>query len=73
VPLRDRRRRDAPRAAVAQLKLGKKTTALYEEAKAPQRQLDREADGPPPVRPSDVEIDQARALPACCSNSTARA
>jgi hypothetical protein len=41
--------------------LGRKTTALYEEAKALHRQLDRCAYGPPPVRPSDAEIGWARA------------
>ena len=46
---------------IAELKLGKKTTALYSEAKALHEQLDRHAYGPPPVRLADAEIDQARA------------
>ena len=46
---------------VAELKLGKKTTALYEQAKTLHRELDRYAYGPPPVRLAEVELDQARA------------
>jgi ParB/RepB/Spo0J family partition protein len=46
---------------ITALKLGKKTAALYEEAKALHRQLDRYAYGPPPIRIDDSEIDQARA------------
>ena len=46
---------------IAELKLGKKTTALYAEAKTLHGQLDRYAYGPPPVRIGDTEIDQARA------------
>jgi ParB/RepB/Spo0J family partition protein len=46
---------------VAELKLGKKTTALYTEAKTLHGQLDRYAYGPPPVRLGEAELDQARA------------
>lgn len=46
---------------VAELKLGKKATALYAEAKALHGQLDRYAYGPPPVRIGEAEADQARA------------
>ena len=46
---------------IAELKPGKKTTALYAEAKTLHGQLDRYAYGPPPVRIGDAEIDQARA------------
>ena len=46
---------------IAELKLGKKTTALYAEAKTLHGQLDRYAYGPPPVRIGEAEIDQARA------------
>ncbi|MGH2799765.1 MAG: ParB/RepB/Spo0J family partition protein [Thermoleophilaceae bacterium] len=46
---------------IAELKLGKKITALYAEAKTLHGQLDRYAYGPPPVRIGEAEIDQARA------------
>ena len=46
---------------VAELKLGKKTSALYAEAKELHGQLDRYAYGPPPVRLGEAELDQARA------------
>src|ERR671934_1990231 len=46
---------------VAELKLGKKTSALYAEAKTLHGQLDRYAYGPPPVRLGEAELDQARA------------
>jgi ParB/RepB/Spo0J family partition protein len=46
---------------IAELRLGKKTQAAYDEAEAVHRQLDRYAYGPPPVRFSDPEVDQARA------------
>jgi ParB/RepB/Spo0J family partition protein len=46
---------------IAELKLGKKTTALYAEAKTLHGQLDRYAYGPPPVRIGEAELDQARA------------
>ena len=45
---------------IAELKLGKKTTALYAEAKTLHGQLDRYAYGPP-VRIGEAELDQARA------------
>jgi hypothetical protein len=41
--------------------LGKRTEALLEEAATLHRQLDRYAYGPPPIRFSQQEIDQARA------------
>ena len=43
------------------LKLGKKTEALLEEAKALHRQIDRYAYGAPTVRFTEQDIDQARA------------
>src|ERR671918_267896 len=46
---------------IAELRLGKKTTALYAEAKTLHGQLDRYAYGPPPVRIGEAEIDRARA------------
>jgi ParB/RepB/Spo0J family partition protein len=46
---------------IAELKLGKKTSGLYAEAKALHEQLDRYAYGPPPVRIDEAELDQARA------------
>src|ERR671911_1536309 len=46
---------------IAELKLGKKTSALYDEAKTLHEQLDRYAYGPPPVRIGEAELDQARA------------
>ena len=46
---------------MAELKLGKKTVALYAEAKTLHGQLDRYAYGPPPVRLGEAELDQARA------------
>jgi ParB/RepB/Spo0J family partition protein len=46
---------------IAALRLGKKTDALYAEADKLQRQLDRYAYGPPPVRFTDDDVDQARA------------
>jgi ParB/RepB/Spo0J family partition protein len=46
---------------VAELKLGKKTSALYAEAKTLHGQVDRYAYGPPPVRLGEAELDQARA------------
>jgi hypothetical protein len=47
--------------AIAELRLGKKTDALYEQAAALHKQLDRHAWGPPEVRFSDEDVDQARA------------
>jgi ParB/RepB/Spo0J family partition protein len=46
---------------VGELKLGKKTTALYAEAKTLHGQRDRYAYGPPPVRLGEAELDHARA------------
>jgi ParB/RepB/Spo0J family partition protein len=46
---------------IAELKLGKKSTALYAEAKTLHGQLDRYAYGPPSVRIGEAELDQARA------------
>jgi hypothetical protein len=46
---------------VAELRLGKKTEQLYEQAEKLHKQLDRYAYGPPPVRFTDEDVDQARA------------
>src|SRR3954452_19289788 len=46
---------------VAELRLGKKTEQLYADAEKLHRQLDRYAYGPPPVRFSELDVDQARA------------
>src|ERR671923_257148 len=46
---------------IAELRLGKKTEQLYAEAEQLHRQLDRYAYGPPPVRFSEQDVDQARA------------
>jgi ParB/RepB/Spo0J family partition protein len=46
---------------IAELRLGKKTEQLYELAETLHRQLDRYAYGPPQVRFSDEDVDQARA------------
>ena len=46
---------------IADLRLGKKTEQLYAEAEKLHRQLDRYAYGPPPVRFTEDDIDQARA------------
>ena len=47
--------------AIAELRLGKKTEQLYAEAEKLHRQLDRYAYGPPPVRFTEADVDQARA------------
>jgi hypothetical protein len=47
--------------AIAELRLGKKTEQLYEQAEKLHRQLDRYAYGPPRVRFTDADVDQARA------------
>jgi hypothetical protein len=47
--------------AIAELRLGKKTEQLYEQAEKLHRQLDRYAYGPPQVRFTEADIDQARA------------
>jgi ParB/RepB/Spo0J family partition protein len=46
---------------IAELRLGKKTEQLYSEAEKLHRQLDRYAYGPPQVRFTDADIDQASA------------
>jgi ParB/RepB/Spo0J family partition protein len=47
--------------AIAELRLGKKTDALYAEAEKLHRQLDRHAYAPPQVRFTEADVDQARA------------
>jgi ParB/RepB/Spo0J family partition protein len=46
---------------IPQLRLGKKTEQLYAEAEELHKQLDRYAYGPPRIRFTDEDIDQARA------------
>ena len=46
---------------IAELRLGKKTEQLYARAEKLHRQLDRYAYGPPQVRFTDEDVDQARA------------
>lgn len=46
---------------IAELRLGKKAEQLYEQAEKLHKQLDRYAYGPPQVRFTDEEVDQARA------------
>ena len=46
---------------IAELRLGKKTEQLYEEAEKLHKQVDRYAYGPPQVRFTDEDVDQARA------------
>ena len=46
---------------IAELRLGKKTEQLYEQAEKLHKQLDRYAYGPPQVRFTDEDVDQARA------------
>jgi len=46
---------------IAELRLGKKTDALYAEAEKLHRQLDRNAYGPPAIRFTEADVDQARA------------
>ena len=46
---------------IADLRLGKKTEQLYEHAEKLHKQLDRYAYGPPQVRFTDEDVDQARA------------
>ncbi|MGH2948750.1 MAG: ParB/RepB/Spo0J family partition protein [Solirubrobacteraceae bacterium] len=50
--------------AIADLRLGKKTETLYAEAEELHRQLDGYAYGPPQVRFTDADVDQARAAGA---------
>jgi hypothetical protein len=47
--------------AIAELRLGKKTEQLYAQAEKLHRQLDRYAYGPPQVRFTEADVDQARA------------
>jgi hypothetical protein len=49
---------------IAELRLGKKTEQLYADAEKLHKQLDRYAYGPPPVRFTDADVDQARAAGA---------
>ncbi len=46
---------------IAELRLGKKTEQLHAEANKLHRQLDRYAYGPPPIRFTEADVDQARA------------
>jgi hypothetical protein len=46
---------------IAELRLGKKTEQLYTDAEKLHKQLDRYAYGPPQVRFTDADVDQARA------------
>src|SRR5829696_7710821 len=46
---------------IADLRLGKKTDALYVQAEKLHKQLDRYAYGPPQVHFTDTDVDQARA------------
>jgi restriction endonuclease Mrr len=46
---------------IADLRLGKKTEQLYEQAAKLHKQLDRYAYGPPQIRFNDEDVDQARA------------
>src|SRR5512132_3861693 len=46
---------------IAELRLGKKTEQLYADAERLHKQLDRYAYGPPQVRFTDEDVDQARA------------
>jgi hypothetical protein len=46
---------------VAELRLGKKSDQLYADAEKLHKQLDRYAYGPPPIRFTEDDVDQARA------------
>ena len=46
---------------IAELRLGKKTEDLYEQAETLHKQIDRYAYGPPQIRFNDDDVDQARA------------
>jgi ParB/RepB/Spo0J family partition protein len=46
---------------IAELRLGKRTEELYAEAETLHKQIDRYAYGPPPIRFSEDDVDQARA------------
>jgi ParB/RepB/Spo0J family partition protein len=49
---------------IAELRLGKKTEQLYEQAEKLHKQLDRYAYGPPQIRFTAEDVDQARAAGA---------
>jgi hypothetical protein len=53
--------RSASSHEITELRLGKKTEQLYADAEKLHKQLDRYAYGPPQVRFSDEDVDQARA------------
>lgn len=55
-----------------ELKLGKKTQALYGEACELHEKLDRYAYGPPPVRFTEADVDQARAAGVLLELGTTR-
>lgn len=57
---------------VAELKLGKKTHALYAEACELHEKLDRYAYGPPPVRFTEADVDQGRAAGVLLELGTTR-
>jgi hypothetical protein len=57
---------------IADLRLGKKTEQLYADAEKLHRQLDRYAYGPPPVRFTDADVDQARAAGTLIEFQTGR-
>lgn len=46
---------------ITELRLGKKTDAAYARAEALHRQIDRHAYGPPMIRFTEADVDQARA------------
>ncbi len=46
---------------IAELRLGKKTEQLYAQAEKLHKQLDRYSYGPPQIRFTDADVDQARA------------
>jgi hypothetical protein len=46
---------------IEQLRLGKKTDELYAEAEKLHKQIDRYGYGPPPIRFSEQDVDEARA------------
>ena len=51
----------APRYSIEDLKLGKKTAALYAEAEKLHKQINQYAFGPPEIRFAEADVDQARA------------
>lgn len=46
---------------IAELRLGKETDQLYAQAEKLHKQVDRYAYGPPPIRFTEEDVDQARA------------